>query len=50
MREILFKAKRTDGKGWVEGLNADANPYNKIHQNTEWWCWHGQWKQMNIWC
>lgn len=35
---------------WLEGNDADANPYNQKRQNVEYWCWYKRWKLCNQWC
>lgn len=34
MREILFRAKRKDGKGWVEGFLINKNLIRKYYKNS----------------
>jgi len=35
---------------WLEGANADANPYNERTQNVEYWAWYRTWKECNVNC
>lgn len=33
---------------WLEGVNADANPFNK--GTVEYWTWYETWKKCNVNC
>lgn len=35
---------------WLEGVNADANPYNQNTQKIEYYCWNNRWRLCNKWC
>lgn len=37
MREILFKAKRTDTREWVEGYIYRQPPYIQMYGISQWW-------------